>query len=106
LSEEIHPSGLVPGLLERPARRAVLTAVRQSLISEITVALGVAAGYFAMCWLGLSFDVTAGVSSVWPASGFLAGLLLIVPRDRWRAMVGGALLAALPLISRSDSTRW
>ena len=83
LSEEIRRSGLVPGLLERPARRAVLTAVRQSLISEITVALGVAAGYFAMCWLGLSFDVTAGVSSVWPASGFLTGLLLIVPRDRW-----------------------
>jgi len=73
----------------------VLTVSRLSLVTEIVVALGVAAGYFGLCGLGLSLDVTAGVSSVWPASGLLTGLLLVVPRDRWRAIVCGALLGGV-----------
>jgi len=73
----------------------VLIASRLSLVTEIVVTLGVAAGYFALCGLGLSLDVTAGVSSVWPASGLLTGLLLVVPRDRWRAIVCGALLGGV-----------
>jgi signal transduction histidine kinase len=84
-----------PPIAQDPGRRAVLTAFRQCLISEIAVALGVAAGYFAICGLGLSLDVTAGVSSVWPASGLLTGLLLVVPRERWPAVAGGALLGGI-----------
>src|SRR5262245_25312624 len=48
-----------------------------------------------MCWLGLSLDVTAGVSSVWPASGLLTGLLLVAPRNRWRAIAAGALIGGV-----------
>src|SRR5262245_28128035 len=73
----------------------VRIASRLSLLSEIVVTLGVAAGYFGLCGLGLSLDVTAGVSSVWPASGLLTGLLLVAPRDRWRAIVCGALLGGV-----------
>src|ERR1043165_7010108 len=72
-----------------------MTASRQSLVHEIAVALGVAAGYFALCALGLSLDVTAGVSSVWPASGLLTSLLLITPRHRWRVIASGALLGGV-----------
>jgi two-component system sensor histidine kinase UhpB len=48
-----------------------------------------------MCWLGLSLDVTAGVSSVWPASGLLTGLLLVAPRERWRAIGAGAAIGGV-----------
>jgi signal transduction histidine kinase len=48
-----------------------------------------------MCWLGLSLDVTAGVSSVWPASGLLTGLLLVAPRGRWSAIGAGALIGGV-----------
>ncbi len=73
----------------------MVTASRLSLVTELVVALGVAGGYFALCGLGLSLDLTAGVSSVWPASGLLTGLLLVAPRDRWRAIACGALLGGV-----------
>ena len=71
-------------------RRAVIV-LRQSLVTDIAIALAVALGYFAMCWLRLTLDVSA----VWPASGLLTGLLLVHPRHRWRAITGGALLGGL-----------
>jgi signal transduction histidine kinase len=64
-------------------------------VSDIAVSLAAGLGYFAVCWLGLSLDVTAGVSSVWPASGLLTGLLLVAPRDRWRAIGAGALIGGI-----------
>jgi two-component system sensor histidine kinase UhpB len=48
-----------------------------------------------MCWVGLSLDVTTAVSSAWPASGFLIGLLMVVPPDRWRLIVVGAFIGGV-----------
>ena len=73
----------------------MITAFRQSLVTDIAIALSAAVGYFALSCLGLSLDVTAGVSSVWPASGLFTGVLLVNPRHRWRAIAGGALLGGL-----------
>lgn len=53
-------------------------------------AIAGAIGYSAMCCLGLSLGVSAGVGSVWPASGLLMGLLLISPRVRWVGIGIGA----------------
>jgi two-component system sensor histidine kinase UhpB len=72
-----------------------LIAFRQGLATEISIALGVAGGYFALSALGLSFDVTAGVSSAWLAGGFLTSLLLVTPPHRWRAIASGALLGGV-----------
>jgi integral membrane sensor domain MASE1 len=68
---------------------------RQSLVNDVLIAVAAALGYFAMCWLGLSLDVTAGVSSVWPASGLLTGLLLVVRRNHWRSIATGALIGGV-----------
>jgi two-component system sensor histidine kinase UhpB len=68
---------------------------RQSLITDITAALAIAVGYFIVCSIGLSLNVTAGVSSVWPASGLLAGLFLVTSCDRWRVIAGGALIGGV-----------
>jgi signal transduction histidine kinase len=57
----------------------------------LATAIAMALGYFAMCWLGLSLGVAAGVGSVWPASGLLTGVLLLAPRERWAAIGVGAL---------------
>ena len=54
-----------------------------------------ALAYFAMCWLGLSLGVSAGVGSVWPASGLLTGVLLIAPRERWAAIGVGAFIGGV-----------
>ena len=67
----------------------------KSLEIDITVSIAVGTAYFAMCWLGLSLDVTAGVSSIWPASGLLAGLLLVSPRDRWGTIAAGVVIGGL-----------
>ena len=72
-----------------------MKSLRQSLVLDIAVALAIGAGYFAACWFGRSLDVTAVVTSVWPASGLLTGLLLVTPRDRWRAIAGGALIGGV-----------
>ena len=48
-----------------------------------------------MCWVGLSLDLTAGVGSVWPASGLLTGILLLAPRDKWVAIGAGAFIGGL-----------
>ncbi len=72
-----------------------MSSPRQSLVSDIGLALVMAAGYFSLCRVALSIDTTASVSSVWPASGVLTGLLLVVPRARWRAIAGGALIGGV-----------
>lgn len=72
-----------------------MQSLRQSLVLEIGIALAMAASYFAFSWLGLSFDLSAGVSSVWPASGLLTGLLLVAPRRRWRPIAGGTLIGGI-----------
>jgi len=59
-------------------------------VTDLGVSIGVALGYFALCRFGLSFDVGAGVSSFWPASGLLTGLLLVAPRTHWAAIATGA----------------
>ena len=84
-----------PGLLEFRSDPSLKNALRQSLVSDIAVALAMALSYFAACWLGLSLDVTAGLSSVWPASGLLTGLLLVTPQERWRAIGAGALIGSV-----------
>jgi signal transduction histidine kinase len=73
----------------------VTNSSRRALGTDIAVSIAAGLSYFAMCWLGLSLDVTAGVSSVWPASGLLTGLLLVSPRDRWRAIGAGALIGGV-----------
>ena len=87
---------MVPGLLpDRVEKSAVTAAARTSLVTDIATPIAVALGYFAMCWLGLSLDVTAGVGSVWPASGLLTGILLLAPRDKWIAIGAGAFIGGL-----------
>ena len=71
------------------------TPTNSSLVGDVATSIAVALGYFAMCWLGLSLDVTAGVGSVWPASGLLTGILLLAPRDRWIAIGAGAFIGGL-----------
>ena len=61
----------------------------------MATAIAVTLGYFAMCWLGLSLDLTAGVGSVWPASGLLTGLMLLAPRERWAVIGAGAFIGGL-----------
>ena len=72
-----------------------MNALRQSLATDLAAALATGVAYSALCWLGLSIAVTAGVSSVWPASGLLTGLLLVTARHRWRAIAVGALIAGV-----------
>ena len=71
------------------------TTNRTGLLKDFAAAVGMAAGHFAMSWLGLSLDVTAGVGSIWPASGFLAGVLLLAPRERWVAIGLGAFIGGV-----------
>ena len=71
------------------------TPARTSLVNDIATSIAVAASYFAMCWFGLSLDVTAGVGSVWPASGLLTGILLLAPRDSWVAIGAGAFIGGV-----------
>ena len=71
------------------------TPPRTTLVKEIATSIAVAVGYFAMCLFGLSLDVTAGVGSVWPASGLLTGILLLAPRDSWGAIGAGAFIGGV-----------
>jgi integral membrane sensor domain MASE1 len=49
-----------------------------------------------MAKLGLLFVVEAeGLAAVWPASGFLLAVLLLIPRRRWLAAVSGAFAAVV-----------
>jgi glucose-6-phosphate-specific signal transduction histidine kinase len=73
----------------------VSTSTRTSLVNDIAASIAVALGYFAMCWLGLALDVTAGVGSVWPASGLLTGILMLAPRHRWVAIASGAFIGGV-----------
>jgi signal transduction histidine kinase len=68
----------------------VKTRVRTDSLFDISHVIASAIGYFAMCCLGLSLGVSAGVGSVWPASGLLTGLLLISPQARWVGVGVGA----------------
>ncbi len=72
-----------------------MNSSRRNLVTDIAVSIAAGLGYFTMCWLGLSLDVTAGVSSFWPASGLLTGSLLVAPREKWRALGVGALIGGV-----------
>jgi signal transduction histidine kinase len=67
----------------------------ESPVTDIAVAAVMAAGYFAMGWIGLTLDVTAAVSSIWPASGLLTGLLLVIPPRKWIVVAGGAFIGGV-----------
>jgi hypothetical protein len=54
--------------IARVAPDSAVMLKTESPVTDIAVAVAMAAGYFAMCWIGLTLDVTAGVSLVWPAS--------------------------------------
>ncbi len=71
------------------------TPARPNVVKDIAASIAMAVGYFAMCWLGLSLGVTAGVGSVWPASGLLTGILLLAPRERWVAIGAGAFIGGV-----------
>jgi signal transduction histidine kinase len=77
-------------------------SVRQSLVTDIVIALAIAAATFAFSRLGLSFDPLAGVNSVWPVIGLITGLLLVTPRGGWRAITGEL---ALQLETAVDAER-
>ena len=68
---------------------------RTGLVNDVAASLAVALAYFAMCWVGLSLGVSAGVGSVWPASGLLTGILLLAPRERWAAIAAGAFIGGV-----------
>ena len=72
-----------------------MTSSRPSVVTDIAACCAVAVGYFAVCWLGLSLDVTSGVGSVWPASGVLIGLLLVAPRHQWINVATGAFVGGV-----------
>jgi two-component system sensor histidine kinase UhpB len=55
-------------------------------------ALGMGLVYFLACSLALSIDVTNGAASVWPASGLLFGVLLLIPRRFVPAVLFGSLI--------------
>lgn len=63
------------------------------------VVLGAAVGYFVTARIGYAFTIRPAGISLWPASGFLLGLLLIVRRDHWPevllAAIGGNVVADL-----------
>ena len=71
------------------------TSPRPSLTTDVATAITMALLYFAMCWLGLSLGVSAGVGSVWPASGLLIGVLLMAPRERWASIGVGCFIGGV-----------
>ena len=52
--------------------------------------------YFVCAWLGLEFaSQTAGIATVWPASGILVAGLLLASRRRWAYIVAAAAVAGM-----------
>jgi signal transduction histidine kinase len=52
------------------------------ILAHAATATGMGLAYFCACWVALSIDVANGAASVWPASGLLLGVLLLIDR-RW-----------------------
>jgi len=73
----------------------LLTRKTRDLLTHVACALGMGAAYFAACYVALSIDVTNGAASVWPASGLLFGVLLLVPHRRIPAVLVGSLIGGI-----------
>ena len=56
---------------------------------------GAGGGYFVLAWLGYAFMIQPAGVALWPASGFLLGLLLLLDRRDWAAVLLGAYLGNL-----------
>ena len=73
------------------ARSAPLLLQR---LLDAAAALAVGLVYFALAWLSTHLTPRTGdIAYLWPAGGFVLGLLLIAPRRLWLLFAGAALIA-------------
>jgi signal transduction histidine kinase/CheY-like chemotaxis protein len=69
---------------------------RRRWLRHAAVALAAGAGYFAFAWLATRYTSRVGdVACVWPAGGFMLGLLLTVPAARLPSVLAAGFTADL-----------
>jgi PAS domain S-box-containing protein len=53
-------------------------------LADVIACLAVGAGYFALAWLSTHMTPRTGaIAYLWPAGGFVLGILLVAPRSLW-----------------------
>lgn len=74
---------------------SALSGNTRDWLTQGATALGMGLVYFLACYVALSIDVTSGAASVWPASGLLFGVLLLVPRRLILSILIGSSLGGI-----------
>src|SRR5262245_13854682 len=62
--------------------------------TDMVACVAVGAGYFALAWLSTPLTPRTGdIASLWPAGGFILGMLLVAPKRLWLPFALAALVA-------------